>query len=154
MRVSRQNLRSKDQTAKTMKELIRKYHSDLNCFFIKRSGKFIPISAIPIDEFFEIVRKIPYKKDIAPIEVVSRPSHILNSKNNGIDCKKKAILISAYAENNGIPYRLIGSSKIKTRRIHHVFPQLFLHGKWRNADATYKSYKLFEPKKVTKAIIL
>jgi len=72
----------------------------------------------------------------------------------GADCKKKSILMGSYFKNNGIPFRLIGSSKNKNKRIHHVFPQAFLDGKWVNTDATYNHYNLGDQKKVTKAVIL
>jgi hypothetical protein len=155
MIVTRKNLRDKSQTTGEMKRLINRYHSDLNRSHIIKGKKRIPLSSLPLKSFFNLVKKLPYKKDSRKIEVVQRPLITLKtSKRLGADCKKKSILISAYLKNNGIPYRLIGSSKHKSGRIHHVFPQARLGKRWINIDATYDDYKIGQPKKVTKAVVL
>ena len=144
------NLDTKDQTGKEMYRLIEQYSGDIDHITVK--GK--PLSSLNLFEYFNYVKNIPYRKDIKGIEVVSRPGKIIDNKNVGMDCKKKSILISAYLKNRGIPFRLIASSKRPDKRIHHVFPQMKIDGKWLNMDATYKDYKPLELKTVTNAEVL
>lgn len=144
------NLDTKDQTGKEMYRLIEQYSGDIDHIRVK--GK--PLSSLNLFDYFNYVKNIPYRKDVKGIEVVSRPSKIIDNKNVGMDCKKKSILISAYLKNRGIPFRLIASSKRPDKRIHHVFPQMKIDGKWLNMDATYKDYKPLELKTVTKAEVL
>lgn len=144
------SLDSKDQTGQEMYRLIDQYSGDID--FIMVRG--IPLSSFNLFDFFNFVKNIPYRKDISGIEVVSRPAKIIDKKNVGMDCKKKSILISSYLKQRGIPFRLIASSKRPDKRIHHVFPQMKIDGKWMNMDATYSDYKPLELKKVTRAEVL
>jgi len=144
------NLDTKDRTGREMYRLIDQYSGDID--FIHVKGK--PLSSFNLFEYFDYVKNIPYRKDIKGIEVVSRPAKIINNKDVGMDCKKKSILISAYLKSRNIPFRLIASSKRPDKRIHHVFPQMKIDGKWLNMDATYSDYKPLELKTVTKAEVL
>jgi len=143
-------LEDKYQTTDRMHTLVQKYSGDLKNVYL--FGERADKATLP--DYFNFVRRIKYRQDIKPIEVVSRPYHIIRSKEQGADCKKKAILIAAWAKQNRVPYRFIASSKLSNGKIHHIFPQLKIRGKWINADATYNSFKLGEPKTVTKAEIL
>jgi hypothetical protein len=155
MRISSKPLRNKNDTGKEMYRLINNYSSDLHSIYVRtKTGQLIPFSSLSLMDAFDIVKRIPYRRDIKPIEVVSRPNGILKNAPVGMDCKKKAILIAAYLKERGIPFRLVASSRKPNRRIHHVFPQLNVAGKWLNADATYPHYQLFDKKPVTKAEIL
>lgn len=144
------NLTDKKQTGNSMYWLVENFYTDLIDFVI--GGK--KCSDFTIIEWFNLVRKIPYKIDIKPIEVIARPKFLLMKSNLGLDCKKKAILIAAWAKCNNIEFRFMTSSRRLDKKIHHVFPQLFLNNKWLNLDATYREYKPFESKTVTKAEIL
>ena len=107
--------------------------------------------------FFNYVKNIPYLEDTTKAEIVSRPKYMLGKGafKNGIDCKKKAVLMASWLEAHGIPYRLVAVSERKNKQIHHVFPQAKINGKWLNVDATYNHYKLFEGKpKVTHGEVL
>lgn len=138
-----------------MYELVKRYNSDLDNVYIQRRGRHIPLSSLPLDDYFDVVRNIPYKMDKRPIEVVMRPKYVFQyGPRIGADCKKKAIAIGAFAAYHGIPYRFIGSSRRPDKKIHHVFPQLLLSGDWKNVDATYPEYELFMAKKATKAEVL
>lgn len=148
--ISFHTLNSKDQTGAEMYRLIDQYSGDLDR--IQLNGK--PLSSLKLFEFFNLVKNIPYRKDIPAIEVVSRPEKIIRNRCNGMDCKKKSILIASYLKNRGIPFRLIASSKRPDKRIHHVFPQAELSGIWYNLDATYKHYKPLELKQLTAAEVL
>jgi hypothetical protein len=152
--VSVMPLRSKDQTGKEMHRLINRYSGDLRNVYVKRGGKLIPFSDLSMREAFDFVRRMPYRRDVKPIEVVSRPREIVKNYPVGMDCKKKAILLSSYLRENRYPYRLIASSRRPDGKIHHVFPQVRLSGNWRNLDATYSYYRPFEKKSVTRAEVL
>lgn len=154
MKLTVKKLQNKDQTGKEMHRLIKQYSGDLHAVYVRKDGQLVPFSSLSIMEAFDIIRRIPYRRDIKPIEVISRPNGILKNAPVGMDCKKKAILIAAYLKERGIPFRLIASSRKQNRRIHHVFPQMNVAGKWLNADATYPHYQLFQQKPVTRAEVL
>jgi hypothetical protein len=118
---------------------------------IYRSAKYFKDLGIHLDDslqqFFNHVRAIPYKEDGLSAEVVSRPKYLLgNNFPEGIDCKKKAVLIGSWLNAHNIPWRLVAVSERKDKKIHHVFNQAQIQGEWKNIDATYPSYKLFESK--------
>jgi len=96
---------------------------------------------LPMQEFFNRVKKIPYVENPETHEFVKRPQYILSD--NMKDCKSAAVLIGAYLEAHGIPWRLIAISEREDKNIHHVFPQAFINGEWKNLDATYPEYMLF-----------
>lgn len=141
--IRRTTLWDKSQTARAMYGLVRAFASDLGA----TSKKSLP-------EYFDLVRRIPYLRDVKGHEVVARPALILKEF-PAIDCKKKAILIASYLQLNGIPWRFVASSVRKDRRVHHVFTQAQINGEWRNVDPTYSHFKLFEPKRgLTKIEVL
>lgn len=137
-----------------MYRIINQYSRDLQDVYVKRNGKLVPLTHLSILEMFDVVRKIPYRRDIKNIEVVARPLKIIASSPAGMDCKKKSILMSSFCRENNIPFRLIASSKRPDKRVHHVFPQALLNGMYKNIDATYPHYQPFEDKAVTAAEVL
>jgi len=147
-------LRDKKQTVDEIKRIAGKYTGDLNNFSVNYKNNILPLSRLSKDQFFEFVKKIRYRKDKSPIEIVVRPKHLLKNVSLGADCKKKSTLCATYFEANKIPYRLIGSSKRPDKKIHHIFPQIKNGNTWKNFDATYSHYKMGEPKIVTKIEIL
>lgn len=154
MKLSREELTSKDQTGAAMHRLIRMYSGDVRKIMVSNGKTTLPFSELSVQEAFDLVKNIPYRQDNAPIEVISRPSILMRNSNTGLDCKKKSILISSYLHNRGIPYRLIASSKRPDGSIHHVFPQMRFGNRWLNMDATYRHYKPFDKKTVTRAEVL
>lgn len=108
----------------------------------------------PLPEYFGYVKRLPYLRDMRGTETVARP-RLLLTEFPALDCKKKAILIAAWCKANGIPYRFIACSERPDKRIHHVFPQALMGQRWRNLDATYAKYKLFQKKpRLTRAEVL
>ena len=144
-------LLDKHQTAKKIKVLVNLFHNDIDNIRIRHMGKMRILSKLPLNVFYDFVKNIKYRMDNSPIEIVSRPKHIINHRQMGMDCKKKSILIASYLKKNRIPYRFICSSSRPNKRIHHIFPQAFLSGEWKNVDATYNHYKIYDKKYVTKA---
>lgn len=133
--IRRTTLWDKAQTARAMYGLTRAFASDLGA-----------MAKMPLQGFFDMVRKIPYVRDVKGREVVARPLLILKEF-PAIDCKKKAILIASYLQMNAIPWRFVASSVRKDKRVHHVFTQALIDGEWKNVDPTYSHFKLFEPKR-------
>lgn len=150
----RKALYSKDQTSRRMYQLIDRFYNDLKRFKVRKGKKTVPLPSLTVREFFYYVRSIPYRQDKKPIEVISRPYHILRHRFVGMDCKKKGILLGSFLKLKKIPFRLIGSSKRVSGRIHHVYPQIFINGNWKNYDATYSHYKPFQKKQVTNYEVL
>jgi len=105
-----------------------------------------------LTDFFDFVKNIPYQEDRIA-EIVSRPKYLFDrNKFPGLDCKKKAILIGAWLTAHGIKWRAVAASERADKKIHHVFIQAYIKGRYRNIDATYPYMRLFESKpKVTRA---
>lgn len=99
-----------------------------------------------LEQFYDKVRSIPYVED-SKNEVVARPLFLLDKEIfPALDCKKKAVLMSSWLEAHGEPWRLVTNSELPSKEIHHIFPQTFIEGDWRNVDATYPDFELFQAK--------
>lgn len=156
-----ERLFDKEQTGRRMYGLISRYAGDISRTYIKKNGRLVPLSSLPLIDYYNVVKNLPYKRDIKPVEVVARPRILLQGDFSGLDCKKKAVLIGSWLHKNGkrkIPgfrgWRLISVSTRPDKKIHHVFPQVNISGKWLNLDATYSDYKPFQKKVVTRAEVL
>lgn len=150
----RRALFNKSQTAKEMYGLINRYHKDLRRYKLKVGKKVVPIKNLTIRQFFDFVRKIPYRVDTKPTEVIARPKHIMKHRYMGMDCKKKSILMGSFLRLKGVPFYLGGSSRKKDGRIHHVFARGKVNGTYRNIDPTYNFNIPFDRKRVTNFEIL
>jgi hypothetical protein len=134
---------SKSQTGRAMYRLVEAFHGDIGAL----AGRSLP-------EYFSFVKRIPYLRDRKGTETVARP-RLLLTEFPALDCKKKAILIAAWCKAHGIPYRFVACSERPDRMIHHVFPQAAIGRRWRNLDATYPKYRMFEKKpRLTRAEVL
>ena len=151
---TREPLYDKAQTGKAMYNIVEKFSGDLEYIAVEQKGKQIPVVDLSLSEYFDLVKKIPYRQDTKPKEVIARPYHLFKNQNLGLDCKKKNILMAGYLHYHGIPYRFVASSKRPDKRIHHVFTQGKLQGDYKNLDVTYQHYKPFEEKTVTAFEIL
>jgi len=149
MILSKQNLYTKNQTGNELKRLAKRYRFDLFLFRVKVNGRLKPLAQLSLKNFFDKVKRIPYRKDRRPVERVKRP--LLTLLDNLADCKKKSIIIAAFCEIKKIKYRFMTTSSIPSGKIHHVYVQVFNPkiGSWLNVDSTYDYNKLFERKPVT-----
>lgn len=141
-------LYDKKQTADSIKNLVNRYNTDLDLVTV--DGR--KLSNFSLEEIFNFVRDIPYRKDKKPVEIIARPYLIIKHNQLGMDCKKKTILLASWCKRNNFSYRFLGSSMRRDKKICHIFPQIFLDGQWRNIDATYKDYKIFDIKKNITAV--
>ena len=141
-------LKNRLQTARRIKHLIEQYYTDLRLAFVQDGNRLLPLADLTLDQYFNFVKNIPYRKDKQPFEIVARPYYIIKHRALGMDCKKKAVAVGAYLRMKNFKYRAIGSSNRPDKKIHHIYMQLFDPKKkeWKNVDATYNFYKLFEPK--------
>lgn len=140
MRIGIEELTDRIQSGKAIYKSAR-YYMDL--------GEYLDSTLV---HFYNFVRKIPYKMD-GLNELVARPKYLLDkNKFPGLDCKKKATLIGAWLNAHGIKWRAVAVSERPDKKIHHVFVQALINKRWRNIDATYEHYNLFEAKpEVTRA---
>jgi hypothetical protein len=144
-----QEYQGKDLTGRAMYSVVRDYHDDIGDY-----------AAWPLPAWFDLVRYIPYESDNErfperPMELVPRPKYLLDrSLFPRIDCKKKSILIAAWAESHGVPYRFVAVSQKPNRSIHHVFPQLLVSGEWVTMDATFPEYEMGQGHPITYAEVL
>lgn len=165
MNTTAERLRRKAQTGKKMYSLVDRAASDIENIFVETGNGVVSIADLPFKKYFRFVSHIPYQKDTKPIEVVGRPMRLIKLVQNGqgLDCKKKAIMIAAWiARNmgdnekspNGRNFRFVASSNRKDKKITHVFPEMFIGGLFYPVDATYKTGKPFVKKGLTKREIL
>jgi hypothetical protein len=134
----------KELTGSKMHDCIQSYWTDLSGFL-----------EWPFSAWFDFIRFIPYQSDDARfpariIELVPRPVYLLDrSLFPRIDCKKKSILVCAWAFGNLFPYRLLAVSTVPSGDVHHVFPQIDFGYGWINADATLPDYSIGQPYPIT-----
>jgi hypothetical protein len=128
-------------------ELINRFCDDLKFIYFDNT----PVLDFTLQEYFNCVKNIPFRRDPKPIEIVARPYLIFKHKKLGMDCKKKSVLIGSYCAYHNIPFRLVISSKRADKKCHHIFVQVRnpTEGQWKNVDATYPENNLFEPKRCT-----
>lgn len=132
MKLGIEELTDRSQTGKRIYQCS-KYFKDL--------GLLLDLS---LRDFYDFVRRIPYKED-GPNEIVARPKYLIYGKKS-LDCKKKAVLFGAWLQAHGISWRLVAVAENPDKIIHHVFIQALIDGSWKNIDATYPHYQLFEKK--------
>jgi len=136
MIVEKSKLESRNQTAYEIYQLINEFYLDL-----------LPYKSYTLDEFYQMVRDIPYLEDMEEREVVSRPQHLLNEKYfTMLDCKKKNTLIGSFLKMKNIPYLLVSGSDVPIDPPHHIFVIAWIDNDWKRIDATLQSDQIFEDK--------
>jgi hypothetical protein len=146
-------LHDKKQTGEAMYNICYQYKTDLQRIGLKNgNGTVSPLSELSLSDYYDFCRRIPYREDRRPVEVVGRPLELV--KLPSMDCKKKAIMIGSYASYKKIPFRFIASSNRPSGVIHHVYPELLVNGKWTTYDATYRNYFIGMNKRTTAKEVL
>jgi hypothetical protein len=153
-RLNEQPLKNRKQTSDEIKYLVRTYCNDLDIIKVPVHGALVPLSAFPFQRYYDFIRQLRYERDHEPVEQVGRPAWIMERRIDGMDCKKKAVMIASWLQIHGIPFRLVGTSRRGDREIHHIFPQAKFNGEWVNVDATYSNYRIGQIKHVTAKEIL
>lgn len=117
-------------------------------------------AAEPFASWYNLVKMIPYVSDgtLFPksiVELVPRPAYLLNRNYfPRLDCKKKSILIGAWAKANGYPFRFLGVSGTPDKNVAHVFPQIDFGNGWVTVDATLPEYRIGQGFPITYAVEL
>jgi len=96
---------------------------------------------------YDFVRSLDYKDDPLDAEVVSRPKYTMRKDWHGPrDCDDKTLIFGAWAELNGIRWRVVcaGSSPNPEENPHHIYPELLIGGNWLTCDATYPQCRIGE----------
>jgi len=124
----------------------------------KFAGDIGNLKNLNFEDYYDVIRMIPYRSDpniFEKREIVSRPLYSFNA--GKLDCKKKGVLIGAYCNGQKpkIKFKFCISSERPDGVFHHVFPIVKLNGDWIIADATYQHYFLGKPKPgITKIKVL
>lgn len=138
--ISAQPHQGKELTGRYMYQFAENYPEDM-----------APFRRLPFSVWYGMVRDIPYQSDdeLFPdavgrvVEVVARPAYLLDrSIFQSLDCKKKSILIGAWAAVNGCPFCFLAVSENPSREVHHVFPMVDVGYGWETADATLPEYRI------------
>lgn len=127
------NLIGAKQTGKLMHRMINLYYRDM-----------APWASLSYPEFFEVMKNIPFKEDPPNIELIKRPFYTMKRIGPGGDCDDKTIAVCSWAKLSQIPYKIVGvgnrkpgQSKKSRILLSHVYPELYIGGKWIPFDATY-----------------
>lgn len=138
-------LQGPEQTAAEMARLAVTYSGDLG-----------ELAKKPLIDFFRIVRELPYRRDPAGVETISRPALLLRKDYPWRDCDDKAILIAAWLVANGRPFAFYAFSELAGGRpLHHVCAATRdAAGNVLPLDATYKKNAFGQwPKHTYKTIL-
>lgn len=150
MSLTIQRLERKEQTGERMYRLASQFADDLWQF--QENGT--PLPDLSPEDFFSLVSSLPYRQDDHNVEIICRPLNALLME-RGLDCKKKSILIGAYAHLNEIPFQFVAVSTRPDGEIHHVYPELKFNNEWVKFDATYPKNQIgVDPVRVTERDIL
>jgi len=139
----------KEKTGREMYGLVNAFAGDLGVY-----------ASMSFPDFFRFVAGLPYIADDElfrgrVVEVVARPRWLLDGRLvPALDCKKKSILIGAWAKANGFPFRFVAVSHLPNKKIHHVMPQIDFGNGWVNVDATFSNHKVGEGQPITYAEVL
>jgi hypothetical protein len=130
MKQTTAKLKNVQQTLEQMKRLSIQY-----------AGDVAPFGTMPLTEYYEVVKNIPYKFDLDRngrlVEILQRPLYTLNGQGFGGDCDDKAICMGAWAHLNGMPFRFKAVGKRLNGKLHHVYSEILMNGEWVVCDATY-----------------
>jgi len=127
-RLIQKPLRSAQDTAAQMAELVRMYSGDL--------GK---MAKWPLPKFFRHVASLEFRPDPQGQESIARPRITLDKSWPWRDCDDKSILIGSWLYQNKIPFFFRATSKRRDGLLHHVFPVATIDGRETVLDATYKT---------------
>lgn len=129
-------IRRTEKPLKHWKETVRV----IGDFAIRYQADAFPLLGMDAPTVFRFVADLPYVADPIGKETVSRPLYTLDPSYEPRDCDDKTVLIGAWAEMHGHPWRIVVVGK--GNRPHHVFPEVFLAGDWIPMDATYSKNEI------------
>lgn len=130
-------------TARLMRDAVKNYWGDL--------GDKV---RLPLAMWYAEVKGLPYQSDdeifgaVPVLEVIARPRELMDRiLFPALDCKKKSVLMAAWAEGNSVPWDFLGVIEDENAGdIHHVLVIMRVSGVWIPVDATFVDYVLGEMK--------
>lgn len=136
------SLHSRRQSAEKIYNVARKFWPDL-----------LEFKDWSLPQFYDYVHAIPFISDDVydtekiHFEVLLRPGYLLNRDIfSFLDCKKKTVLLAAFAEMQDWDWILIATSEDPGFDPHHIFLLLWDGDDWRPVDANLPEDYLFKPK--------
>ena len=118
------------------------------CIIRRHAADVAEWGLLSLPDFFALVKDGGYNRE--PLEwrtqVLARPAATIAKTVPVTACANKAIIMSAWAEMNRIPWRLVAVGRLPGYPPHHVYPELLIGGEWRPVDATYPWNVLFAEK--------
>jgi hypothetical protein len=143
-RLIQKPLKSAQDTAAQMVELVQMYSSDL--------GK---MTKWTLPKFFRHVSQLEFRPDPPGQESIARPKITLDKSWPWRDCDDKSILIGSWLFENKVPFFFRATSKRRDGLLHHVFPVALINGRETVLDATYKTGQIGKiDKKVSNSVNL
>lgn len=136
-------VKSAQEIGHEMYRMVEQYASDLGA-----------LALLPFDQFFDHVRKIPYRKEPGRFQLLARQSWTQAGLGPIIACANKAILIGSWAKLHQVPFRFVAVALKKNNPLSHVFAQVYITGNWQNADATYPWHQPFHDREFGRVEIL
>jgi len=115
------------ETGQYMRKMVDRFHTDM-----------APYAHLSLFKIFSIIKNVPFHPDPPDNETVQRPLYTLQQQGSGGDCDDKCIALASWAKLNSIPYRFVAVRRPDMPRLHHVFCELWIEGKWLHADPTYR----------------
>lgn len=112
------------------------------------------LALLSFNDFFDHVKRIPYRKEPGRFQLLSRQSWTQNGQGPIIACANKAILIGSWAYLHRLPFRFVAVALHKNNPLSHVFAQVYINGKWQDADATYSWHEPFAGRNFERVEIL
>lgn len=110
--------------------------------------------SMSFQDFFQYVSRLPYRKEAGQYQLLASPENSLNQTSPVIACANKAILIGSWCTLNKIPFRFVAVTRNKKGPFNHVFPEIYLGGRWCPVDATYPWFQPFSENNFAKREIL
>lgn len=130
-----------EKTGAEMLRICQNYNNDLAAF-----------DGYTINQFFDVVRSLEYRKDPPGIEHISRPAVLMTKSAAFRDCDDKSILCACYLmrrnksaknDRSKIPWRFVATSARKSGELSHVVVEAVINGKPRIIDATYPKNEFY-----------
>lgn len=117
-------LKNVKYTGRLMKRLAVRYVNDV-----------APYAHMSVNQFFDKLKRIPWRSDGKGREKLQRPYHTLAQNGIGGDCDDKNIALGAFLHLHGIPFRFVALAT--NGRYHHVATEAHIDGKYIHLDPTY-----------------
>lgn len=114
----------------------------------------LPWALLPFDDVFYLIASIPFHADPPDRELLQRPLYTLTMTGPGGDCDDKSIAMASWAFAADIPWQFVAIQRPDRDRLHHVYPELYIGGRWVPADATYAFNRPGTERPYTNKVIL